>query len=84
MVRRALSVLISRTLSMFLIETSIKFCEPIILVLTVSNGLYSVTGTCFNAAVWITTSTSSSKAQFNLDLSLISPIKNLKIEIFFL
>ena len=31
-------------------HASITFCAPIIFVFTASNGLYSATGTCFNAA----------------------------------
>ena len=36
----------------------IKFCAPIIFVLTASKGLYSVEGTCLSAAAWTIFSTS--------------------------
>ena len=75
----ALSVLNAiNCFTLFSKHPSIIFCAPIILVLTASNGLYSVAGTCFNAAAWIAISTSF-KAKDNLSLSLTSPIKNLSL-----
>ena len=47
----ALSVPIQIALPTFVsIHASITFCDPMTLVLIASNGLYSIFGTCFNAA----------------------------------
>ena len=58
-------------------QASMTFCAPDTFVFTNSNGLYSATGTCFSAAAWNTISTFSI-ALYNLSLSLMSPIKNLR------
>ena len=46
----ALSVLRAIIFTLLYKHASITFCAPIIFVFTASNGLYSATGTCFNAA----------------------------------
>ena len=58
------------------IAASTTFCDPTIFVFITSKGLYSPVGTCFNAAE-CTIKFTSFVAQFNLSLSLTSPIKYL-------
>ena len=60
------------------IQLSTTFCVPKTLVFIVSKGLYSLDGTCLKAAACMTMSTSLN-AIFSLDLSLISPKKNLNL-----
>ena len=68
--------------TLLFIEDKIKFCAPIIFVLTASNGLYSAAGTCFNAAACIIFSIFL-EANESLSRSLISPKKKPNKWIFF-